>query len=714
VLVVSLGLWPQPAWAVVTQFDRPALTAELLQQRLRSPLQSDGMAVLDLSRVTIDLRPENAAFREQFYSLVQAQLQRPGKPVGLDLSYSQIQGDFQFSKLGLRAPLFGESLSKLFSEAEQAQLQRDRRRLSRLSTLSRTLLATPTADEPVPSQLTVFRGVLMLTQTRFSNSADFSNTFFLNRIEAIATQFIQDVQWAQARFSQVTDFTSTTFRGVANFRSTIFFAKADFDQTLFQSEANFQSAEFQAAAGFNRVTFQKTANLTRVQWQGAADFAQTHWLDQALFTRSSFAQGLFLTDAVFDKAALFREVRFSQPVNLRGAGILERADFGYANFAPGAYLNVAGLRFDSDRAKIVGDRGKIGHYISVPTLQGNENLLRELIRNFRKLEQIPDANQIDYTRQRLREKELRQQIFGVNLNAASPTKLRQVGFSDAQVAAIVQHRNETSFRSPAELLSVGAVDLATYIRLRDRLVATSPLPPATDALRRITIAAYSLWIGLLLLLSRYGTDFWLIFGVGLVGVAYFGVVFWFIDRWRRVVPTTVLPTVSETLRVGLTALLLATFGLVQIFRTADYPWITLVSIAAIATPVPTALLVRLYQQGRYHPMMDTSYFTEEGTLRQLRILIGRLPIIPRESTFRDRYLPILWDRRWSWLNYFDFSLNNLLRFGFNDIRLRDQHVPGLITTLVWYQWGLGLLHIALLLWTLSRTIPGLNLLIYFK
>ena len=46
--------------------------------------------------------------------------------------------------------------------------------------------------------------------------------------------------------------------------------------------------------------------------------------------------------------------------------------------------------------------------------------------------------------------------------------------------------------------------------------------------------------------------------------------------------------------------------------------------------------------------------------------------------------------------------------------LRDEHLPGLISGLVWYQWSLGLLYIVLLFWTLSRTIPGLNLLIYLK
>lgn len=112
--------------------------------------------------------------------------------------------------------------------------------------------------------------------------------------------------------------------------------------------------------------------------------------------------------------------------------------------------------------------------------------------------------------------------------------------------------------------------------------------------------------------------------------------------------------------------------------------------------------------------MDVSYFSEDGTLRQLRLLIGRLPVIPRYQVFRERFMPLLWDRRWNWLNYYDFSLNNLLKIGFNDVRLRDQDLPGIISTMAWYQWSLGILYITLLLWTLSRTIPGLNLLFYLK
>lgn len=713
-LLVSFLLLPiPPAHAAIAQPDRIPLTLEILQERLRNPIQSDGLPTIDLHGLTIDLRPENQAFRDQFYPLLQVQLQKKGIPVGLDLSYSQILGDFQISLLGLRAPLYGQALSPIFSQTEQEQLQRDRRRLTQLGKLSKSLLATPTDNQTI-LQITAFRGPLKIIQTRFGGNADFTNTFFLNRIEAQGVQFLEGADWSQTRFSQSTSFAGATFKQDASFRSSIFFSKVGFDQALFQRDVNFQSSEFQNTTNFNRATFQRNANFSRIEWQGNADFAQTRWEAQAMFSRSTFNESLFLADAVFEKPLLFREVRFNKPVNLRGATILERAEFGYASFAQGAYLNVPGLRFDSDRAKIIGNPGQIGKRLSVPTLQGNENLLRELIRNFRKLEQIPDANQLDYSREKLRLQEMQQQVFGININTATIDQLVRLGFTPEQAAQVRQRRAQSPFRNPTELLSLGTVDLATFINVRDRIIATEPASTSQEIWNRISTGLSCLGMGLLILLSRYGTNNWLIFGVGLVAGAYFGVLFWLVDRWRRISPVPILPTPDETIWVMSGYSLLTLAGFSFIFRNSEYPLLTLISVAAISLPVSLLLLVWLYLKGRYHDLMNESYFTEEGSLRQFRILINRLPILPSFEMFRERYLPIAWERRWNWLNYFDFSFNNLLKFGFNDIRLRDRHLPGLITALVWYQWSLGILYIALFLWTLSRTIPGLNLLIYFR
>ncbi|MCY7393608.1 MAG: pentapeptide repeat-containing protein, partial [Leptolyngbyaceae cyanobacterium CAN_BIN12] len=95
------------AQAAIAQPDRVPLTLEILQDRLKNLVQSDGLPTVDLHGLIIDLSSENTDFRDQFYQLVKVQIQRPGTPVGLDLSNSVIQGDFQVSQLGLRAPLYG-------------------------------------------------------------------------------------------------------------------------------------------------------------------------------------------------------------------------------------------------------------------------------------------------------------------------------------------------------------------------------------------------------------------------------------------------------------------------------------------------------------------------------------------------------------------------------------------------------------------------------
>jgi hypothetical protein len=711
-IILLGGLWialshPPSAWGVNLAPDRTPLTLEILQERLKSPTTGEGTRTLDLRQFVIDLRPENAAFRDEFYRLIKTQLQRSSTPLGLDFSYALIQGDLDISDLGLQAPLYGQTLPPLFNEAEQAQLQRDRRRLSQLSQLSRSLLAQA---QTAPLQITVLRGNLVLAQTRFEGFAAFTNTFFLNRVEADGAVFTQDTDWSETRFGQSASFTNAVFQREARFRSALFFDRTRFNQAQFWGNANFQNSEFQGVASFHQASFDQFANFSRIQWQDMADLSQTHWHENVLFDRDKFAKSLFFTETVFDKLASFRQVQFNQSVNLRGASILGQADFADAGFAAKAYLNIPNLQFDPKQATILGDPGQLGRVLSVPALQSNETLLRKLVQNFRQLQQIPDANQIEYTKEKLRLQSLRQRLWGTDLNTASPLQLQRIGFSAEQVDAIQQARQQQPFRSLNDLLKLDQIDLATYVKMRDRVVAGESLTPTSWVLTGLH------WMGLslVLLLTHYGTSFWLVFGVGLVSIAFFGLVFWGVDRFRRRVPQPIVPTAEETVWVLSGFSVLSLSGLSAIFRTAEHPWFTLACLIGVIVPLPATLLGLLYWQGRYHDLMNVSYFVEDGTLRQLRFLIGRLPVIPSYPLFRERYGAILWDKHWSWLNYFDFSLNNFLRFGFNDIRLRDQSIPGLVTTLVWYQWSIGILYFALLLWTLSRTIPGLNLLIYFK
>ncbi|WP_242054938.1 pentapeptide repeat-containing protein [Nostoc flagelliforme] len=687
--------------------------------------------------MVIDLRPDNTSFRDTFYQLLRKEL--GAKPLGLDLSYALILGDFVGSDLGLRTPLYAQAMSgdkprgvfaPIFTATEQEELER--LRLVCLDSLPisatgstfalpkskdcRSLLGTESTPS---SEITVFRGVLTLVQTRFNGEIKFSNTFFLQSVNAQGATFLQPTNWTETRFARPVSFTSANFQQPSDFQGSIFFEKANFKKIKFQEFTDFQGSIFEKTASFNQAIFKQLAKFSSVKWQENADFSDVRFANQVQFTKADFNQSLLLTEATFEQAVSFREAEFNQLVNLQGANILNQADFSDARFSTETCLSVPGLTFNSNQAKILGNPGQIGKMFCIPTLQGNQNILRNLGQNFRQQQQIADANELEYTKQRLRLIEFGHRLTATNINSASVASLINLGFSPTQAQAIAQRRLIKPFRNSSDLLTIADIDLEKYTQLskdaqqliiRNRLMVGEPL-----SIGEWLLQAWS-WLALsiLLLLSGYGTNFWLVFGVGGLAIAYFGLLFWLVDRCRRLHPVPIIPTSYETISILVSFSVLEFFSLLAIFRNAEQPWLTLGCLFIIIVPIPMALLIRLYQQGRYHDLMDVSYFTEDGTFRQLRLLIGRLPVIPRNQTFRERYMPLQSDRRWNWLNYYDFSLNNLVKLGFNDIRLRDEHLPGIISALAWYQWSLGLIYITLVLWTLSRTIPGLNLLIYLK
>jgi Pentapeptide repeats (9 copies) len=709
ILLLFLVFPISPAIAVLSKPDHLPLTLEILQARLKYSEQRDSLQTIELKHLEIDLRPENSEFRDQFYGLLQARLTRSSK-VSLDLSDSIIKGSFDGSLLALRVPLYGQSLLPLFTPDELEQLQRDRRRISQLRSLSRLILDSSKINNISNLKITVFRNKLNLNNTRFTDKVNLNNIFFINQVEAQGAVFSRDADWSETRFSQPISFTDSSFGSIVRFRNSRFFDKANFARVSFKGDTVFSGTIFENTVNFHQAQFDSVASFTRTHWKGNADLSQTRWQDRSQFSKADFDQSLFLSETTFLSNVTFRESFFRKPVNLRGASIGGLTDFSDTSFNQSAYLNVAELNFDSDRAMITGDPGKIGKVLSIPTLQGNENLLRNLVRNFRVQEQIADANQIEYQTALLWQRELGNRFRGININTATPEKLSRMGFLEPQITAIIQHRQQQFFVNLTEILNLDEIDLATYIKVRDRLIVDSPI----SMMGWIKTGLDWLGLSLLLWLSCDGTSFGLVFGIGLLTISYFSSLFWFVDRYRRRLPKPIIPNPIESLWMLGTLTGLSTVGLLAIFRTSAQPELTLLCLAVILVPIPSLLLGIIYWQGRYHDLIDVSYFVEDSSVRQLRLAIGRLPIIPRYPLFRERYMPLLLDRHWNWLNYYDFSLNNLFKFGFNDIRLRDEHLPGLITSLVWYQWILGLLYITLLFWTLSRTIPGLNLLIYLK
>ena len=693
--------------------DPPLLTESILHERLNAVEPDGRQSTLDLTNLTIDLRPSyklesGEPFSDYFYEQLQQHLNTTDPVPALDLSGSQLQGVFRIQPLSLDVPLYGQQLSLLLSEDERQQLDRDRRRRSQLKQLSTTVLSNSTKSNHRDFKVRIFRGQLNLNETHFFNQVDWSNTFFLSGIEAQGAVFEKSVQGLESRFSQNFNFNQAQFLDSISFHNSIFFTDSSWISVKFSGETDFTGATFEGSVNFRKSRFNNVANFEASKFIKTADFSQTTWNSRADFAKTKFVQPLYLTNALILDRFSFRDAQFINAVNLREASFQKLLDFSDAQFTAAAYINISNLTFDASEAQLIGNPGNIGKVLSIPSLQGNENLLINLVRNFRELEQIEDANQVNYKRVLLVQRDLFKRVFASNVNTASRETLRQIGFSQTQISELVKHRQEQLFSNLSEMLTLESVSLNTYTKVRDRLIAA---PPITWKARAY-LCGKLLFVTLLLALSRYGTSFALMMGVGAIAIAYFGCLFWLIDRYRRHRPQPILPNVFEMTCMGTTTGVLSALGILAIVQSSPQPWLTFACLGVVMFPVPGLLTLRIYQQGRYHDLMNISYFVEDGAFRELRLMISRLPIMPRFPFFRDRFEPILSDRRWGWLNYYDFSLNNLLKFGFNDIRLRDQHIPGLITALAWYQWGLGILYISLLFWTLSRTIPGLNLFLY--
>ena len=635
ILFCSIALITAPLKANAAIEQRNYLTVEILEQKISNLTQKEGRDTIDLSNYIIDLSQTENELNKEFYRQINYLIAHHSNPINIDFSNSIFQGNLQLNQLGISSFLREGALSSLFTPLEQEKIQQ---------------YYPVVNDFNQMSMIDVFRGSLFLNSTVFTGEVDGSNSLFLQAVTASAANFQAAINFNSSIFSRDVDFSDATFIGSINFSQTHFFAKTKFNQTNTQGILDFSNSQFEEVAEFNKSIFDSVVDFTHSIFAQSVNFDGSIFRDRLTFAKAKFYDSLVLINSTLEKTITLRDIYLKSLINLQDVHLLNKIDLNNALFSPYSKINISGLAFDSTEAKITGQPGVIGRLIKVSRFSGNEIVLRNLIRNFRNLEQIADANYIEYQQQQLREKQIGDRLKG----------WQQV-FTPASLGLIPQ------------------------------------------------------WLGLnlLLLLGDYGTNINSIFSIGIITIAFFSLLFWLLDRYRPNISQPVIPTGYETIVMLVSYFALTIFGIINIFVTTNKPWLTLVAIALVLIPIPISIVSLIYKRGRYHPQLNVSYFVENGQYREFRLLLNRLPIIPRFPFFRDRFMPILWDKRWNWLNYYDFSLNNIFKLGFNDIRLRDRYLPGLISTLVWYQWCLGVLYIILLLWTLSRTIPGLNLLIYF-
>lgn len=636
VILCAIALFaPLQAFA---QSDRDNYLDEtILLEKTANLIQQEGKETIDLSNYIIDLTDSNIEFKQQFYQEINNTIGRSSKPVSINFDGATFIGDFQLNRLGITSFLGEAALSSLFTPLEQERI-------------NKYYPVNNSGVTQIP-RTNIFRGSLYFNNAIFTGEVDASNCLFLQPVTAIAAKFQAAVNFERTIFGKETNFSQTIFETDLNLSQSHFFAPTKF-KAEFKGVANFNRSRFDELIEFNGAIFRQLADFSRSVFIETVDLSQINFQDRSIFVKSKFLGTVIFTNSTFEKSATFRDIYVSSSIDLQEVHLLDRMDFSNAFFAFSARIYASGLAFDAAEAKIIGQPGTIGKLIQVNRLSGNETVLGNLIRNFRSLEQIADANSIEYQQEQLRAKQL-----GDRLTRLSWQEI----FSWTGISSTFQW----------------------------------------------------LSLNLLLLIGDYGTNINSIFSIGIITLAFFSLLFWLIDRYRPGISRPIIPTGYEIAVMLGSYFTLTILGILNIFTNTDRPWLTLITVATVLIPLPVIIIGSIYQRGRYHQLLDTSYFVENGEYRQFRLLLGRLPIIPRFPFFRDRFSPILWDKRWNCLNYYDFSLNNIFKLGFNDIRLRDRHLPGQVSTLVWYQWCLGVLYVVLLLWTLSRTIPGLNLLLYF-
>ena len=247
ICIFAIFLFPIPTFAVPNE--PITLTWELLQERVKTPILRDGNLTVDLRKMVIDLRPENDIFRDDFYQLLRKELQKTGATaLGLDLSNSVIEGDFYGSDLGLRTPVYAQGIAQIFTPMEREQLESLRsvclQSLTRAFPNSKDCKSLLNNQSNNSSSISVFRGALIMVESRFNGEVKFPNTFFLQSVNVQGANFLKPTNWEESRFSRTVSFNGAIFHALSSFQGSIFFDKANFQNIKFLDAANFQGDVF--------------------------------------------------------------------------------------------------------------------------------------------------------------------------------------------------------------------------------------------------------------------------------------------------------------------------------------------------------------------------------------------------------------------------------------------------------------------------------------
>lgn len=201
-----------------------------------------------------------------------------------------------------------------------------------------------------------FRAVCLLSDTTFTQDADF--------YEAI---FEKNADFSDATFEKNADFSSVTFTQEAGFHNATFAQEAQFSIATFTQDANFSHAIFTQEADFSFATFTQAVHFLTTEFHGAADFHCSRFLHRAEFLHTEFDPRI-----AGQPSAMFDGANFSNP----GEIVFDGVDLGRVLFQN---CDVSQVSFTSSVqwARRKGGRGLAVFDEAVPTEQDSSDELQD-------------------------------------------------------------------------------------------------------------------------------------------------------------------------------------------------------------------------------------------------------------------------------------------------------------------------------------------------
>ncbi len=204
---------------------------------------------------------------------------------------------------------------------------------------------------------------LRLTQSEFSEWADFSSIICKEHLFASQTLFKRGLDFSGIQVHGDTDFRRIQVHGDADFSRCLIHGKLNLDEGDFQGKISLRRTSLNGSLSFlhgrvchecyaeelqvkertdlNRCRFEQSVSFQRAYFAGIVDFSQIHFLQTVYFSQSEFLEKISFQETIFQQQADFQKIRTWDKVDFTQVTFHQDAIFTQALFKEDIYFHQA-------------------------------------------------------------------------------------------------------------------------------------------------------------------------------------------------------------------------------------------------------------------------------------------------------------------------------------------------------------------------------------